>query len=197
MSRTASHRRPEELRAAIIQYLVKHGIADLSLRPLAKAVGSSPRVLLYYFGSKEKIVAKALAEIRDRQRTTYDQMQAPTFEQACRAIWMHMSAPKSGQLYTRRIHGVELWSAACIRASSDRNREPSEYGNRLGRYTSPVGALRTCRSLLFPRSLPRVAVQVFRFPLQHFRLGNGHDGAENALKVAELIVSVALRYQFG
>jgi AcrR family transcriptional regulator len=99
MSRTASHRRPEELRAAIVQYLVKHGIADLSLRPLAKAVGSSPRVLLYYFGSKEKIVAKALAEIRDRQRTTYDQMQAPTFEQACRAIWMHMSAPKSEPLF--------------------------------------------------------------------------------------------------
>src|SRR5579862_786959 len=99
MSRTVSQQRPAELRAAIVQYLVKHGIADLSLRPLAKAVGSSPRVLLYYFGSKEKIVIKALAEIRTRQRTTYAQMDAPSFGQACRAIWKHMSAPTSEPLF--------------------------------------------------------------------------------------------------
>ncbi|MGC2060053.1 MAG: TetR/AcrR family transcriptional regulator [Candidatus Sulfotelmatobacter sp.] len=99
MSRTVNKQRPAELRTAIVQYLVKHGIADLSLRPLAKAVGSSPRVLLYYFGSKEKMVVKLLAEIRDRQRTTYGQMDAPTFEQACRAIWKHMSAPESEPLF--------------------------------------------------------------------------------------------------
>lgn len=99
MSRTVNKQRPAELRAAIVQYLVQHGIADLSLRPLAKAVGSSPRVLLYYFGSKEKMVVKALAEIRARQRTTYAQIDAPTFEQACRSIWKHMSAPASEPLF--------------------------------------------------------------------------------------------------
>ncbi len=95
MSRTANEKRPDELLDAIIQYLVSHGIVDLSLRPLAKAVGSSPRVLLYYFGSKEKMVIKVLAEIRHRQRNLYSSMQAATFEQACRAIWQHMSAPQS------------------------------------------------------------------------------------------------------
>jgi AcrR family transcriptional regulator len=99
MSRTVNKQRPAELCAAIVQYLVEHGIADLSLRPLAKAVGSSPRVLLYYFGSKENIIVKALAEIRVRQRTKYAQMDAPTFEQACRSIWNHMSAPASQPLF--------------------------------------------------------------------------------------------------
>ena len=99
MSRTVNDRRPEELCAAIVQYLVKHGIAELSLRPLAKAVGSSPRVLLYYFGSKERMLVKVLAEIRDCQRTTYGQMQALTFEEACRTICKHMSAPESQALF--------------------------------------------------------------------------------------------------
>jgi hypothetical protein len=36
----------------------------------------------------------------------------------------------------------------------------------------------------------------FRFPFEHFRFGNGHDGAEYALKVAELIFGVTLDYQF-
>jgi AcrR family transcriptional regulator len=99
MSRTVNEKRPDELLDAIVQYLIRHGIVDLSLRPLAKAVGSSPRVLLYYFGSKEKIVIKALAEIRHRQRDLYHGMQAATFEQACRAVWQHMSAPKSEALF--------------------------------------------------------------------------------------------------
>jgi AcrR family transcriptional regulator len=95
VSRTVNEKRPEELCDAIVQYLVEHGITDLSLRPLAKAVGSSPRVLLYYFGSKEKLVIKVLAEIRQSQRATYGEIHAATFEQACRAIWNHMSASDS------------------------------------------------------------------------------------------------------
>jgi len=74
MSRTANPGRPVELLDAIGAYLVKHGLADLSLRPLAKAVGSSPRVLLYYFGSKEELIIKTLAHIRERQQADFDRM---------------------------------------------------------------------------------------------------------------------------
>jgi len=99
MSRPVNEKRPEELLDAIVQYLVKHGLADLSLRPLAKALGSSPRVLLYYFGSKEKMVVKVLAGLRERQRDNYDQIQAASFAEACQTIWKHMSAPDSEPLF--------------------------------------------------------------------------------------------------
>ncbi|MGY4960553.1 TetR/AcrR family transcriptional regulator [Streptomyces sp. 900105245] len=42
-------------------YVLRNGLADLSLRPLAKALGTSDRMLLYYFGTKERMVAEALA----------------------------------------------------------------------------------------------------------------------------------------
>ncbi|MET9889212.1 TetR/AcrR family transcriptional regulator [Streptomyces sp. NPDC006465] len=42
-------------------YMIRHGLADLSLRPLAQALGTSDRMLLYYFGTKERMVAEALA----------------------------------------------------------------------------------------------------------------------------------------
>lgn len=100
MSRTANEKRPEELLDDIVQYLTKHGLSDLSLRPLAKAVGSSPRVLLYYFGSKEKMVVKVLAQLRQRQRAIYGQIQTATFEEACRMVWKHMSAPDSEPLFS-------------------------------------------------------------------------------------------------
>ena len=46
--------------------MVQNGLSDLSLRPLAAAVGVSPRTLLYHFGSKEQLIAEALRPQRTR-----------------------------------------------------------------------------------------------------------------------------------
>jgi AcrR family transcriptional regulator len=99
MSRTVNEKRPEELRNAIVRYLIQHGLTDLSLRPLAKAVGSSPRVLLYYFGSKEKMVIELLAEVRQRQRAIYSEVQGASFGEACQIIWKRMTAADSEPVF--------------------------------------------------------------------------------------------------
>ena len=102
MVRVADEQRPAELLDAIVWYLIKNGVAELSLRPLAKAVGSSPRVLLYYFGSKEEMIVKALARLRERQRANFSGMREARYEHAsdaCRAIWKQMSAPQSEPLF--------------------------------------------------------------------------------------------------
>ncbi len=93
MSRPINEERFEDLRSAIIQYLLDHGITNLSLRPLAKAVRSSPRALLYHFGSKEKLVISALGEIRQRQLLLFLQIQSDTFIDACLEVWNALSSP--------------------------------------------------------------------------------------------------------
>ncbi len=95
MSRTPNRKRPEQLRNAILEYVLQHGLTGLSLRPLAKAVGSSPRVLLYYFGSKEKMVVELLAELRRRQMAVYSDVPVTSFAEACQTIWKHMSTSAS------------------------------------------------------------------------------------------------------
>jgi AcrR family transcriptional regulator len=60
---TPSTRQTELLELAY-RYVLAHGLADLSLRPLAGAIGSSPRVLLYLFGSKDGLVRALLARAR-------------------------------------------------------------------------------------------------------------------------------------
>ncbi len=99
MSRTVDEKRPGELRQVILKYLVTHGLADLSLRPLAKAIGCSPRVLIYHFESKERMIAAVLAEIRLQQRRTFSGLQASTLEDACIHIWQQMTAPDSERLF--------------------------------------------------------------------------------------------------
>lgn len=56
--------RRTELLRKIVAELLTNGAAELSLRPLAERVGSSARLLIYHFESKEQLVAAALAEVR-------------------------------------------------------------------------------------------------------------------------------------
>jgi AcrR family transcriptional regulator len=61
---TASSPRRAELLERAYRYALEHGLGDLSLRPLAAAIGSSPRVLLFLFGSKDGLVRELLAMAR-------------------------------------------------------------------------------------------------------------------------------------
>ncbi len=63
MVATASPRR-EELLERAYRYALENGVADMSLRPLAAAVGSSPRVLLFLFDSKAGLVQALLERAR-------------------------------------------------------------------------------------------------------------------------------------
>lgn len=60
---TPSQRRQELLEAAYA-YALRNGLGGLSLRPLAAAIRSSPRVLLYLFGSKDGLIRALLARAR-------------------------------------------------------------------------------------------------------------------------------------
>ncbi|MFG2635725.1 TetR/AcrR family transcriptional regulator [Streptomyces sp. NPDC048362] len=61
MPRPPDPAKRRDLLDQVRQYVIRNGLADLSLRPLARALGTSDRMLLYYFGTKERLVADALA----------------------------------------------------------------------------------------------------------------------------------------
>ena len=55
--------RRAELLEKIVEALLESGAADLSLRPLAERVGTSARLLIYHFGSKDQLVASAIGQV--------------------------------------------------------------------------------------------------------------------------------------
>lgn len=64
---SASSPRRAELLDACYRYVLQHGLIGLSLRPLAATTGTSPRVLLYLFGSKDNLLRELLARARHEQ----------------------------------------------------------------------------------------------------------------------------------
>ena len=61
----------ERLLELTAHYLLENGVLDLSLRTLGESIGSSHRVLLYYFDTREQLITEALdhaarlASVRD------------------------------------------------------------------------------------------------------------------------------------
>lgn len=90
----ASPRR-EELLERAYGYVLSHGLSGMSLRPLAAAVGSSPRVLLFLFGSKDGLVRALLARARTDEIEHLNRVQGPAgggLAQATGEIWHWLSA---------------------------------------------------------------------------------------------------------
>ncbi len=64
MVRPVDSARRAELLDQTMRYAAEHGIASLSLRPLAAALGTSSRMLVHYFGTKEELIGQALLAAR-------------------------------------------------------------------------------------------------------------------------------------
>ena len=74
---TESARREELLQAAY-RYASERGLAEMSLRPLAASIGSSPRVLLYLFGSKDGLIRALLQRSRTEELQLLAEIRAET-----------------------------------------------------------------------------------------------------------------------
>lgn len=63
---------------SLIAYFVRRGVADVSLRPMAAAVGTSARLLIFHFESKERLLLEVLDEMQARlQRSLGDLLAKP------------------------------------------------------------------------------------------------------------------------
>lgn len=86
----------ERLLRAAIDYVAEHGVADLSLRRLAAAIGTSHRMLIYHFGSKEELFVAVVRAVEEQQRQLLaglDVDMSLTPSEIMRRMWQHISDP--------------------------------------------------------------------------------------------------------
>lgn len=61
----------------LADHVLAHGLAASSLRPLARAAGTSDRMLLYYFPDKGAVMAAALTRVAERMLALLDAAAPP------------------------------------------------------------------------------------------------------------------------
>jgi AcrR family transcriptional regulator len=109
--------RREELASAAADYVLAHGLSDLSLRPLAASLGTSARMLVYYFGSKEQLILDVLGEVRRRTYRDVDAHSGGDALEGLRRYWTWATSAE-GRRYLRLVYEVYGLSL----------REPERYG---------------------------------------------------------------------
>src|SRR5215831_10880153 len=88
--------RREQLLQQAIDHVAAHGLTDLSLRALAASLGTSHRMLIHHFGSKEGLWVAIVQEVEQRQRELLDQVMPDPREDVGEAMWIwwkHISDP--------------------------------------------------------------------------------------------------------
>lgn len=108
--------RQDELLELAYRYVLAHGLADMSLRPLAKAIGSSPRVLLYLYGSKDELIRALLGRARADELAAigaWREAESPAdLIDTARQVWDWLSAES-------HRHLLGLWVEAYARSLVD------------------------------------------------------------------------------
>jgi AcrR family transcriptional regulator len=87
----------ERLLAGAIDYVSQHGVGEISLRGLAAALGTSHRMLLYHFGSREALLIEVIRTVEEQQRAALamilaEEADAPPAE-IMRRMWARVADP--------------------------------------------------------------------------------------------------------
>ena len=86
----------QRLLDAAIEYVAANGMSDVSLRTLAAALGTSHRMLIFHFGSKEALWVEIIRAVEQRQRDLLAQVLPDPSQpvgDAMRGWWKHISDP--------------------------------------------------------------------------------------------------------
>jgi AcrR family transcriptional regulator len=85
--------RRQELLDAVMKECAARGIGDRSLRDVAASVGTSHRMLLHYFGSREELLLAIVEEVERRQRALLPELPSEPAA-AIAAMWANLRQPE-------------------------------------------------------------------------------------------------------
>lgn len=93
MARSPDLERRRQLLDALIEAFAGGGIGDRSLREIAEAVGTSHRMLLHHFGSRDELLLTIVDVVERRQMSTLSEATAEPAD-AMAAMWADVRRPE-------------------------------------------------------------------------------------------------------
>ena len=80
--------RRDDLLDQVTDHVLEQGLIGLTLRPLAAAIDTSDRMLIYHFGSRDGLVSEVVARCTERAIAAVSAMPAaPTVRSAVNRLW--------------------------------------------------------------------------------------------------------------
>ncbi|GAA0372244.1 TetR/AcrR family transcriptional regulator [Microbispora corallina] len=114
----------ERLLAACTDHVLAHGLGS-GLPALAATAGTSPRMLVYHFGTRERLLREVLGEARRRQLHLFREALAPRdepYERTLGRAWATVTGPEGAsfvRLFARVHDDPALWPEFRRAATTD------------------------------------------------------------------------------
>jgi AcrR family transcriptional regulator len=182
--------RGKTLLEAVIAELDRNGLGDRSLRDLAAAVGTSHRMLIHHFGSREGLLVAVVEAVEAHERDRSEVLTAPPDlapADALRLVWERLSSPS--QAGRERLF-FECYARG-LQAEAPFNRLlPDAVDTWLD--ASIEAALRTGVSQADARSAARLGLAVVRGLLLDLLATGDRDGTTRALDLYAGLLEAAL-----
>jgi AcrR family transcriptional regulator len=108
----------DRLLPPLASHVLRHGLTDASLRPLARAAGTSDRMLIYHFGSKDGLIAALLTHLAADFAALLSRLSPPEGFATVEAAVAHLTR---AQMHPEAADYVRLWLeivAAAARGSA-------------------------------------------------------------------------------
>lgn len=118
----------QELLERAVQYVLRHGVGGLSLRPMAKDMGTTARMLMHHFGSKEALVAAVLVAIEQgfAELTAVHRRADRSISFILKRMWSETASPAMDSTLRAMF---EVWGQALL--------HPKRYESLLASLTEP------------------------------------------------------------
>jgi len=79
------------LLADAVEHFAKNGIGDASLRTIATSIGTSHRMLIYHFGSREGLLAEVVRTVEQQQRDLLAALSDLPVEEQAEEFWRRVT----------------------------------------------------------------------------------------------------------
>lgn len=99
----------------VIAHLAEHGVAGSTLRSIAAAIGTSHRMLIYHFGSRDGLLLAVVRRVEEEQRAAMAALAADpdtSVAELTRRMWQRVADPRLHpherlffELYGRALQG--------------------------------------------------------------------------------------------
>jgi len=93
----------------VVSYLADAGVGDRSLRQIAVGAGTSHRMLIYHFGTRDALLVEVVRAVEERQRVALSALRSRTPRDMALEFWRRLSDPALAP-YERLF--FELYGAA-------------------------------------------------------------------------------------
>ena len=114
--RRLSDARKAQILAAAVAVIGERGLADTRISDVADRIGASPALVMYYFKSKDRLLAEALAYSDERfYRETAAQLDgiSGSRDRLCRLIELSCSSPEAGPDWLAEwLLWLDMWARA-------------------------------------------------------------------------------------